>query len=222
MSSIHARSRTRWTAAALGLAPAMIVVVGLLVVPLITLLRYSFNQYSTKEFMVEAFTLENYVRFFVEPYYQDVMLTTFGLSLLCTVTSLLAGFPVAYFLARTRSRFKTLVFIAVLFPLLVGNVIRAAGWMSFLGREGFLNVVLAKVGLISAPLELMYTPYAVFIGLLGVLLPFMILTLQGVLEGIDFTLVDAANNLGAKPSRAFRHVILPLCIPGITPGSSLL
>jgi putative spermidine/putrescine transport system permease protein len=222
VSSIHARSRTRWTAAALGLAPAMIVVVGLLVVPLITLLRYSFNQYSTKEFMVEAFTLENYVRFFVEPYYQDVMLTTFGLSLLCTVTSLLAGFPVAYFLARTRSRFKTLVFIAVLFPLLVGNVIRAAGWMSFLGREGFLNVVLAKVGLISAPLELMYTPYAVFIGLLGVLLPFMILTLQGVLEGIDFTLVDAANNLGAKPSRAFRHVILPLCIPGITAGSILV
>ena len=105
----------------------MIVVIGLLVVPLITLLRYSFNQYSPKQLMVEAFTLENYVRFFIEPYYQEVMLTTFGLALLCTVTSLLLGFPVAYFLARTRSRFKSLVFIAVLFPLLVGNVVRAAG-----------------------------------------------------------------------------------------------
>jgi len=200
----------------------MIVVIGLLVVPLITLLRYSFNQYSPKQLMVEAFTLENYVRFFIEPYYQEVMLTTFGLALLCTVTSLLLGFPVAYFLARTRSRFKSLVFIAVLFPLLVGNVVRAAGWMSFLGREGFLNVALAKVGLIQAPLELMYTPYAVFVGLLGVLLPFMILTLQGVLEGIDFTLVDAANNLGAKPREAFRHVVLPLSIPGITAGAILV
>lgn len=209
-------------APALGLAPALIVIAGFLILPLATLFRYSFNRYSPQALMIETFSLENYARFAAEPYYREVMATTFALSLACVLTSLILGFPVAYFLARTRWRYKSLIVILVLFPLLVGNVVRAAGWMAFLGRQGFLNVTLVRLGLVDAPLELMYTPLAVFVGLVGVLLPFMILTLQGVLEGIDFTLLDAAENLGASPGSAFWHVLVPLALPGIAAGSILV
>lgn len=207
---------------ALGLGPALIVIVVLLVMPLLTLLRYSFNRYSMQQLMIETFTLENYVRFFSESYYLEVLGTTVGLAAICVVTSVVLGFPVAYFLARTRTRFKSAVVIAVLFPLLVGNVVRAAGWMALLGRQGFLNVSLQKLGIIDAPLEMMYTPMAVYVGLVGVLLPFMILTLQGVLESIDFTLMDAAENLGASPAAAFFKVIFPLSLPGVIAGSILV
>lgn len=207
---------------ALGLGPALIVIVLLLVMPLLTLLRYSFNRYSMQQLMIETFTLENYVRFFSESYYLEVLGTTVGLAAICVVTSVVLGFPVAYFLARTRTRFKSAVVIAVLFPLLVGNVVRAAGWMALLGRQGFLNVSLQKLGIIDAPLEMMYTPLAVYVGLVGVLLPFMILTLQGVLESIDFTLMDAAENLGASPAAAFFKVIFPLSLPGVIAGSILV
>jgi putative spermidine/putrescine transport system permease protein len=215
------RERASWSAA-LGLGPAVIVIAGLLVFPLVTLLRYSFNRYSPQQLMVETFTLENYVKFAADPFYREVMATTFGLSVLCVAASLVLGFPVAYFLARTQSRFKSAIVILVLFPLLGGNVVRAAGWMAFLGRQGFLNVSLVELGLVEAPIQFMYTPFAVFIGLVGVLLPFMILTLQGVLEGIDFSLMDAAENLGAAPGSAFWNVILPLSIPGIAAGSILV
>ncbi len=207
---------------AVRLAPAAIVIVGLLLVPLATLLRYSFNRYSTQQLMVATFTWENYARFFAEPYYREVMFTTLGLSLACVLGSLLLGFPVAYWLARTKSRWKSIIVIAILFPLLVGNVVRAAGWMAFLGRQGFLNVSLQHLGIIGEPLQLMFTPWAVLVGMLGVLLPFMILTLQGVLESIDFTLMDAAANLGAKPATAFREIVLPLASRGMAAGSALV
>jgi len=200
----------------------MILIAGCLVLPLLTLFRYSFNQFTPARVMAEAFTFENYIRFFAEAYYRDVLLTTVSLAVLCTLSSVLLAFPVAYFLARTRSRWKSLLIIGILFPLLVGNVVRAAGWMAFLGRQGFVNVSLGWLGIIDQPLELMYTPLAVYIGLVGVLLPFMILSLQGVLEGIDYDLVDAAKNIGASPAQAFLRIVLPLSLPGIAAGSVLV
>ena len=209
-------------AAALAVGPACLVITVCLILPLFTLLRYSFNRFSPSELMVSAFTFDNYIRFFSEPYFQEVMLTTVGMALACTLSALILGFPVAYFMARTKSRFKSIILIVILFPLLIGNVVRAAGWMAFLGRRGVLNVVLMHYGIIDQPLEILYTPLAVYLGLLGVMLPFMILTLQGVLEGIDFTLVDAAHNLGARPVDSFRYIVLPLSVAGIAAGSVLV
>jgi len=207
---------------ALGLTPAFLIVAALVVAPTLFLVRYSFNQYDPFELMITAFTFENYVKFFATPYFQNVMLSTIRISLECTVAALLLGYPVALMLARTRSRFKSLLIIIVLFPLLVGNVVRAAGWMTLLGTQGFINVALMKLGLIDAPIEMMYTHGAVFIGMLGVILPFMILTLQGVLENVDFELVEAAQNLGASKRQAFLKIILPLSLPGVTTGAVLV
>ncbi|WP_430396276.1 ABC transporter permease [Ferrovibrio sp.] len=194
----------------------------LLVLPLLTLLRYSFNKFTPGQLMSEAFILDNYIKFFAEPYFREVMTGTFGLAAICTVSSVALGYPVAYMLARTHTRWKSVLIILVLFPLLVGNVVRAAGWTIFLSRDGLLNHLVISLGLSSEPLQFMYTNTAVFVGLMSVMLPFVILTLLGVLEGLDFTLFDAARNLGASPATAFRRVILPLSIPGVSAASVLV
>ncbi len=208
--------------ARLNLAPALIIVAALVVAPTMILVRYSLNRFDPFELMIRSFTLENYVKFFSTGYFQNVLVSTLQISLECTLAALLLGYPVALFLARTRSRFKSTIIILILFPLLVGNVVRAAGWMTLFGTKGFINVTLMEIGLISEPIEMMYTHGAVFVGMLCVVLPFMILTLQGVIEGIDFSLVEAAQNLGATPATAFRRIILPISLPGVATGSVLV
>lgn len=226
MAASSPRVARRETGLTLGagfaLGPALLVIVCFQMLPLMALFRYSFNRFTPTELMTEAFTFDNYGRFLSEPYFQEVLLTTLALSTICTVSSLILGYPVAYFLARTRSRFKSLMLIVILFPLLIGNVVRAAGWMSFLGRGGIMNYVLMQAGITSEPVELLFTPLAVYMGLLGVMLPFMILTLQGVLENIDPNLVSAAQNLGAGPATSFRRIILPLSMPGVAAGCVLV
>src|SRR5690606_38268774 len=142
---------------AAALAPALLFVLIFQFIPLFTLFRYSLNIYSPTELMVEALTLENYIRFFNEPYFQNVLLTTLGISSFATLTCLVLGYPVAYMLARTKVKFKSLILILILFPLLVGNVVRAAGWMAVFGRQGAMNYILLQLGIISQPIEVLYT-----------------------------------------------------------------
>jgi putative spermidine/putrescine transport system permease protein len=131
------------------------------------------------------------------------------------------GYPAAYLLARTQSRFKTLLILLVVMPLFVGSAVRAAGWMVVFGHRGAFNAALLWLGVVEAPLEIMYTPLAVVVGITGVNLPFMVLTLQSVIEGIDPVLEAAALGLGAPPLAAFRRVTLPLSMPGVVAGSLL-
>lgn len=163
--------------------PATILVVLVLVVPMAILFRYSLNQFIPGQFMVEAVTVENYVKFFTDSYYLNVLWTTVQVAVACTVISLTLAFPVAYVLARTTSRYKSLLVILAVFPLMVGNVVRAAGWMVVLGNDGVVNSILRGIGLTAEPIKLLYTPTAVVIGIIAVVLPYMILTLQSVLEG---------------------------------------
>ena len=204
------------------LSPATLLVLGSLVLPMLTLLRYSFNAYDPMLLMRETFTLENYTRFFAEPYFHEVIITTLAVALISTVGSILLGFPIAYFLARTQSRFKSVLVVLVIFPLLVGNVVRAAGWITLFGSRGVLNVALMNLGIISQPIEIMYTDFAVVVGTLSVVLPFMILTLQGVIENVDFSIVDAALNLGASRFKAFTRIFLPMIMPGVLAGFVLI
>jgi putative spermidine/putrescine transport system permease protein len=133
---------------------------------------------------------------------------------------LVLGFPVAYFLARTRSRFKSVFIILLVFSLMVGNVVRAAGWMIILGRAGVLNAILGHLGVPTT--DFMYTKTAVVVGCTAVVMPYFILTLQSVLEGIDFSIEEAAQNLGANFFTAFRRVVLPIATPGVAAGTVLI
>ena len=124
-------------------------------------------------------------------------------------------------LARTQTRYKNLLIMLVVLPLFVGNAVRAAGWMTLFGSKGFLNVTLQNLGLISAPLEIMFTEGAVIAGIIAVNLPYMVLTLQSVIEGINRNVEEAAFSLGAGPLTMFRRVLLPLALPGILAGTIL-
>jgi len=134
-----------WSAAAM-IAPASIVVTIGIVLPIVLLFRYSLNQYTPAKVMVDAFTLENYVKFFTDPFYLAVLFRTVRVAALCTAICVVLAFPMAYCLARTRSRFKNLLLMAVILPLFVGNAVRAAGWMVLFGNRGFVNATLMGLG----------------------------------------------------------------------------
>jgi putative spermidine/putrescine transport system permease protein len=203
------------------IGPATVFVAVGLLLPLAVLLRYSFNTMDPRRIMVETFSLANYEKFFADSYYTSVLWTTFRVAALCTVVCLVMGLPLAYVLARTQSRFKNVLIMLVVLPLFVGNAVRAAGWMTVFGSKGFLNVTLMQVGIIGQPLQIMYTEGAVVAGIIAVNLPYMVLTLQAVIEGINRNLEEAAFSLGAGPGTMFHRVLLPLALPGILAGTVL-
>lgn len=201
--------------------PATILVAIGLIGPVAILFRYSLNQFIPGQFMVDGLTVENYVKFFTDAYYLNVLLRTVRVAVICTLACLIMGFPLAYVLARTQSRFKNLLVMLVVLPLFVGNAVRAAGWMTAFGNKGAFNASLIGLGLIDRPIEIMFTENAVLIGIVAVNLPFMVLTLQSVIEGIDRNVEEAAFSLGAGPAAMFRRVLWPLALPGILAGTIL-
>jgi putative spermidine/putrescine transport system permease protein len=202
--------------------PAVLLVVALLVGPMIYLARISLNHYDATQMMQAALTLENYVRAIADPYYRGVMATTLVMALICTTTTLILGFPAGYWIARMQSRWKSLVTVLTLTPLLVGNVVRVAGWVGLLGNEGFINAALVGVGLTSGPIKILYTPFAVALGTVAVVLPYMILTLASVIESIPRNVEEAGANLGAPPGTVFRRIVWPLALPGVAAGCTLV
>ena len=209
-----------WTAAAM-IGPASLVVTIGILLPVVILFRYSLNRFTPGRFMVEAVTAENYVKFVTDPFYVGVLARTLRVATVCTLLCLLLGFPVAYCLARTRSRFKNLLLMAMVLPLFVGNAVRAAGWMVMFGQRGAVNAALQGVGVLGQPLQIMYTEFAVVVGIVAVNLPFVVLSIQATLEGLDRALEEAALSLGAAPAQAFRRVVLPLAMPGVITGVTL-
>jgi putative spermidine/putrescine transport system permease protein len=212
----HDRAAILWL-----LGPAILIVTVFLILPLALTLRYSFNRFVPGQLMADAITLENYVKFATDPFYQHVLLTTLAVSVLTTGACLVIGFPMAYLIARASDRVKRVLIVVVVLPLFMGNAVRTAGWMVLLGDRGLVNATLALLGITTEPLVIMYTPTAVLIGLVSVLLPFMVMTLQSVIEGIGVSLEEAAANLGANPARVFARIIVPLAIPGAIAGTTL-
>jgi putative spermidine/putrescine transport system permease protein len=207
--------------AGLLLLPATAMVVLFLCLPLVLLFRFSLNRFVPGQFMVEALTIENYVRVVTDPYYTSALLTTVGMAAGVTVLCLALAFPIAMYMTAASPRLKAALLLLVFLPLFVGNAVRAAGWMVAFGQQGLINYLLVGSGLAEAPITLMYTPTAVFIGILSINLPFVVLTLQSVLEGIDRNASDAALSLGASPFEAWRLVTLPLAMPGVLAGAVL-
>jgi putative spermidine/putrescine transport system permease protein len=209
-----ARGRRRETAAALTLlAPASLLMLVMLVVPLAFLARYSVNRFDATEMMIAAVTPENYLRFLTDPFYWDVLVTTIRVSVVVTVICLVLGLPMAWRLARSTSRWKSLLVVLTVLPLFIGSTIRTAGWIILFARGGMLDIVSTQLGL--GHVDLMYTETAVIAGIIAINLPFTTLTLQSVFEGIDPRLEEAAGSMGASPSRAFQRIIMPLALPGV-------
>lgn len=166
--------------------------------------------------------LADFVDFFTDPFYLDILWTTVRVSLISTVVSLVLGYPTAYFMARSKSRMKKMMIIIILFPFLVSAVVRSYGWMVLLGQKGIVNQFLLGIGLISEPLKMLNTEFAVIVGMIHLLIPYMVLALLGVLQSIDPNVEYAAYSLGANPLQTFAKVVFPLSTPGIISGCVLV
>lgn len=164
----------------------------------------------------------DFVDFFTDPFYLDILWTTVRVSLISTVVSLILGYPTAYFMARSKSRMKKVMIIIILFPFLVSAVVRSYGWMVLLGQKGIVNQFLLGIGLISEPLKMLNTEFAVIVGMIHLLIPYMVLALLGVLQSIDPNVEYAAYSLGANPLQTFAKVVFPLSTPGIISGCVLV
>ena len=170
-----------------------------------------------------AFTARHYQRIIDDPYYLEVIWTTLRIGLITTACALIVGYPLAHLMARIRSRTAhALLLMAVLAPMLTGIVVRTFAWMTLLSDKGVINQLLQQAGLASRPLQLMYNEFSIVLGLVHIYVPFMVLTLTGVIGRIDERLEQAAQSLGASPLRAFVEVTLPLSLPGILAGSVLV
>lgn len=164
-------------------------------------------------------TLEQYRRIFQEPLYLDVLASTVTVAFIVTASSLLLGFPVAYFMTRLKTNLAIVVAACVFIPLWTSILIRSYAWIVLLQRNGIVNTFLMTIGITDAPLKLIYTQGAVILAMTHVLMPFMILPIYSTLRTLPPDYLRAANNLGAGPIRAFIEVTLPLSLPGIFAGS---
>jgi putative spermidine/putrescine transport system permease protein len=166
--------------------------------------------------------LKFYIKFMTDPFYLGILWNTVKVSLQVTFISLLLGYPTAYFLSRTQSKIRNILIIMVIFPFLVSAVVRSYGWMVILGKRGLLNQFLQGFGLIQDSLTILNTPAAVIVGLAHLLVPYMILSICGVLQSLDRNVEYAAYSLGAGTVKTFVNVVLPLSSPGVISGCILV
>lgn len=163
-----------------------------------------------------------YQKLLTDPYYLGVLWVTLKVAIIATVASLLVGYPVSYFMVRYAGRWNALIVFFVIAPLLTSIIMRTFGWRVILARHGLLNVWLMDWGLIKRAANLADEPIAVYIGLVHVLVPFMVLSITAVLQGVDVRMEEAARVLGAGRLKTFFYVTLPLSIDGIVTGCILV
>jgi ABC-type spermidine/putrescine transport system permease subunit I len=189
---------------------------------LLVIFLYPISLVLVKSFLDPSLTSAHYLQFFKNPVYFRVFVITFKISLTVTLLCLVLGYPIAYLLSRAPDRVRNYLMILVLIPFWMSLLVRNYAWMVFLGREGVLNRILLGVGIIDAPLKLLHTTFAVVVGMVHMMLPFMILALFSVMKGIDLGLLKAAASLGAGSVQTFVRVYFPLSLPGVAAGSLLV
>ena len=215
----------RWNPTMFLVLPTAGLLVAFLVFPYLNMVVMSFRNPSTRQVFAPGFTFGNYLDAILDTdlFYLEILWETMVLGAVTTAICLILGFPVAYHLARTTSRFKSVLYAFVLSPLLVGVVVRCYGWIIILGNnDGLINTVLMDIGIIETPMMLMYNTFGVTVGLVHIFLPFMILPLLGAIQSIDPALEEAAQSLGASRFRTMLRVVFPLSLPGVQAGTVLV
>ena len=185
--------------------------------PLIYMVALSFATANEVHGVDWIFTVENYKKI-LEPVYLNTFAESFRLALTSTVIICLVGYPFGYFMAKMSEGRKKKAMLFLMLPFWVNSLIRLYGWIIILQKKGLLNFVLEKLGIIEKPLKLLYSYPAVVVGMVYVLLPFMILSVYSSAEKLDWSLIEAARDLGASGTKAFWTVTFKLTIPGLLSG----
>jgi len=195
----------------------MVLLIGL---PLLYVLFLSFM--STDGYsVVYRFSVDNYSKL-LDPTYMRIYLNSFFVAFFTTLLCILLGYPLAYKMARAKGSKKIFLMIFLMIPFWTNSLIRLYGWRTFLGKTGFLNAFLQAAGVLKEPAELMYTRGAVLLGMVYILFPFMVLPLYAAIEKLDWSLLEASSDLGAKRAATFFRITLPLSSSGIFAGSIMV
>ena len=204
------------------LAPALLLLLVAFLVPVGMMVPTSFRPYVPLVGITRGFTAGHYVKLVTDLYYLEIIGRTLALGFTVTLLTLVIGYPVAFFLARSRSRWRSWLTILVVFPLLLNLVVRTFGWIALLAQNGLVNQALRTLGLVDAPVKLLFNFAGLLIGMTHIFLPFMVLVLIGAIQNIPRDVEDAARVLGASWGATFVRVTLPLSAPGILSGSILV
>ena len=202
------------------LSPALVAITLLLFVPLGFIVVYSFWLRTATGADVAGFHLDNWAEALTDRFYRDILFNTLKIAAITTVVCAVAGYPAAYFIARSN-RNKGFLLLLLMLPFWVSYIIRTMSLINILGVSGALNSFLIWVGIIDEPLQMLYNEATVILGLVHFLLPFMILNVFVSVDGIDQNLESAANSLGATKIQTFISVTLPLSLPGLAAGGLL-
>lgn len=168
------------------------------------------------------FTLEHYQHFFSSSIYMNRLIFTFKVAFGVTLFCILLGYPMAYLLTNTSDRVRNALLAMVVMPMWISILVKTYAWMVLLGRDGIVNQALLSLGVVESPVRLMHNTFAVFFGMISMLVPYTILPMYSVMEGIDKNLLKAAQNLGANGFQTFRKVFFPLSLPGVAGGGLLV
>lgn len=222
-TAVTAPARSRLPAAPYLLsAPALLLYAVLLLVPLIATALLSLHSFNLYKGIEDVYNLANYRDVFGDSYFYEIFGRTFRIALLVTVLSAVIGAPEAYILNRMRAPWRGVFLLVALGPLLISVVSRTLGWALLFGSTGIVNQGLMGLGLITTPLQFMYSETGVVIALTHVLVPFMVISVWASLQRLDPQVENAAISLGAAPLTVLRRIVLPQAMPGILSGAIIV
>lgn len=191
----------------------------IIVLPMLLILFYAFTKAgnSVTQF---SFTFDNFVRFFSDAVFLEVLARSLKVALITTVVCVLIGYPAAYYIAKSSEGLKMKWVLIVTFPTWINMLVRTYAWIGILQDDGVINSMLSLVGL--GPLTMLHTEFAVVLGMVYNFIPFMILQIYTSLTKMDYSLIEAAQDLGANRAKCFTRVTLPLSLPGVISGITLV
>ena len=191
----------------------------MLILPMLLIAMYSFTEQGNS-IISFSFTLDHYIKFFTDPDFLLILWRSLWIAVKTTIICLLLGYPVAYFIARSEERLQGILVMAITIPMWINMLVRTYAWIGLLSEGGLFQQILSLIGL--GHVELLYTEGAVLLGMVYNFIPFMILQINTSLCKMDNSLLEASADLGANPYQTFRKVTLPLSLPGVINGITLV
>lgn len=191
----------------------------MIVVPMLMIVFYAFTK-SSNSVTVVTFTFANFIRFFTDKVFLEVLWRSLRIAIETTIICMLIGYPTAYFIARSAEKMKMRMVLLITLPTWINMLVRTYAWLGLLQDDGVINKFLNLLGLPS--MTLLYTDFAVVLGMVYNFLPFMIIQIYTSLTKLDNSLLEAANDLGASRAQSFWRVTFPLSIPGVISGITLV
>ncbi|WP_416324650.1 ABC transporter permease [[Eubacterium] hominis] len=199
--------------------PYIVWMVAMIVIPMLLIVVYAFTK-EGNDVATLQFTLDHFKKFFTDPDFLKTLWLSLRIAFITTVLCILIGYPVAYAISKASDRKRNLLILLITLPMWINMLVRTYAWIGILADNGLINHILQYFGF--DPVKLLYTDFAVVLGMVYNFVPFMILQIESSLAKMDQHLLEAANDLGANRFERFRHITLPLSLPGVISGITLV